>query len=224
MTEESIEAGEIEKESQDNSQPSDAESPNVDSIDVEGIDVDAKLSGQEGDADDLDGLIGLRARLESAEQQLVGQKEEVLRAQAELQNARRRAEKDIEGAHKFALEKFVNELLPIIDSLERGLEAVPADDDAQKASREGLSLTLKMFLEALAKFNAVQIDPQGEAFDPQLHQAMGMQENDELEPNTVVAVLQKGFTLSGRLVRPAMVMVSKAPANSEQSGGIDEKV
>ncbi len=162
----------------------------------------------------LDELIAIRARLESAEGQLSQQKEEVLRTQAEMQNVRRRAERDVESAHKFALEKFVNELLPVIDSLERGLESIPADDPAQQVSREGISLTLKMFLDALGKFQVEQINPQGESFDPQLHQAMSMQESEELEPNTVVAVLQKGFTLSDRLVRPAMVMVSKAPASA----------
>lgn len=220
MSEESIKSAEREiehPEASDLHAADDVAGPDGEAVDSE--------SGQINmESTDLDSLIGLRARLESAEAQLESQKEEALRAQAEVQNARRRAEKDIESAHKFALERFVNELLPIIDSLERGLEAVPADDEAQKASREGLSLTLKMFLDALAKFNAVQIDPQGEAFDPRLHQAMSIQENDELEPNTVVAVLQKGFSLNERLVRPAMVMVTKAPASPVSSGGVDEKV
>jgi molecular chaperone GrpE len=202
---------------QDNQQP---EAVSDDKIESSATDVGAEVAGEGSDqaqnsaAPELDELIALKARLDAAEQQVANQKEEVLRSQAEMQNVRRRAERDVENAHKFALEKFVAELLPVIDSLERGLDAVPEDDPAQQASREGLSLTLKMFLDVLQKFQVEQLDPQGESFNPELHQAMSMQENDAIEPNTVMAVLQKGFTLSGRLVRPAMVMVSKAPATA----------
>lgn len=133
-----------------------------------------------------------------------------LRAQAEIQNVRRRAEQDVEKAHKFALDKFAQELLPVIDSLERTVDACPADDEATKALREGAEMTLELFISSLAKFNLVSVDPTGQAFDPALHQAMSMVDAPDAEPNTVVAVMQKGYTLNGRLVRPAMVMVSKA--------------
>lgn len=133
-----------------------------------------------------------------------------LRAQAEIQNVRRRAEQDVEKAHKFALDKFAQELLPVIDSLERTVDACPADDEATKALREGAEMTLDLFISSLAKFNLVSVDPTGQAFDPALHQAMSMVDAPDAEPNTVVAVMQKGYTLNGRLVRPAMVMVSKA--------------
>lgn len=167
---------------------------------------------------ELNELVNLRARLTSLQEELDQQKDQALRTQAEAQNARRRAEKDVENAHKYALEKFVNELLPVLDGLERGLESIPEDDTAQQASREGIVLTMKMLLDVFKKFNVEQLDPKGETFNPQIHQAMSMQESSEIEPNTVVAVLQKGFTLNGRLVRPAMVMVSKAAKADAPTG------
>lgn len=135
-----------------------------------------------------------------------------LRAQAEAQNAKRRAEQDVEKARKFALERFCGELLPVADNLERALEAANRDDEAVKPIAEGVDLTLKTLLDALKKFQIEQVDPAGEPFDPQLHQAMSMVENPDAEPNTVLSVMQKGYTLNGRLVRPAMVIVSKATA------------
>ena len=132
-----------------------------------------------------------------------------LRAQADAQNVKRRAEQDVEKARKFALERFCSELLPVADNLERALEAAAGDDEVIKPIAQGIELTLKSFVDAMKKFNIESVDPQGEPFDPQLHQAMSMVENNEVEPNTVIAVMQKGYTLNGRLVRPAMVMVSK---------------
>jgi len=148
------------------------------------------------------------AQLEEA---LTVARDEALRAQAEAQNAVRRAAQDVEKARKFALERFCTELLPVVDNLERALEAAAGEDDILKPIAEGVELTLKSFLDALKKFHIEPVDPQGEPFDPQLHQAMTMVENAEVEPNTVTAVMQKGYTLNGRLVRPAMVMVSKSP-------------
>ena len=132
-----------------------------------------------------------------------------MRSQAELENARRRAEKNIENAHRYALEKFTIELLGVKDSLELGLGT--EDADAQKL-KEGTELTLKMLVQVMEKFAIHAVDPLGEAFDPNLHQAMSMQESSEHKPNTVIAVMQKGYTLNDRLLRPAMVMVSKAGA------------
>jgi len=140
-------------------------------------------------------------------------KDAAVRAQADAQNIQRRAEQDVEKARKFALERFCSELLPVADNLERALEAAAIaaiDDEIVKPIAEGVELTLKSFRDAMKKFNIEVVDPQGEPFDPQLHQAMSMVENNEMEPNTVIAVMQKGYTLNGRLVRPAMVMVSKA--------------
>ncbi len=132
-----------------------------------------------------------------------------LRAQADAQNVKRRAEQDVEKARKFALERFTGDLLPVVDNLERALEAA-SDDAAVRPIVEGVELTLKSFLDAMGKYSIEQINPEGEPFDPQLHQAMSMVDNPDVEPNTVIAVVQKGYTLNGRLVRPAMVMVSKS--------------
>ena len=131
-----------------------------------------------------------------------------VRAQAEMENLRRRSEKDLENAHKFALEKFASELLAVKDSLELGLSATDVDVDKL---REGSELTLKMLAQALAKFNIIDVDPMGESFDPNSHQAMTMQETAEHAPNTVIAVMQKGYLINDRLLRPAMVVVAKAP-------------
>ena len=140
--------------------------------------------------------------------------DQLVRAKAEVENLRKRHERDLANAHKYALEAFVQELLPVKDSMELGLNAA-LDDNADVAKlREGTELMVKMMISALEKFNVVEIDPAGEPFDPKLHQAMSIQERDDVAPNTVVTVVQKGYTLNGRLVRPAMVMVSKTPADS----------
>lgn len=140
------------------------------------------------------------------------QTESVLRSQAEVQNIRRRAERDVENAHKFALDKFSSDLLPVIDSLERALEAADSlDAESVKAMRDGVELTLKMFVDTLGKHGIEQVNPMGEPFNPEYHQAMSMVPNPDMEPNSVMAVMQKGYVLKGRLVRPAMVVVSKAP-------------
>ncbi|OMH39349.1 nucleotide exchange factor GrpE [Motiliproteus sp. MSK22-1] len=152
----------------------------------------------------------LQSELEKAQAELVDAKNQVLRAHAEAQNVRRRAEQDVEKAHKYALEKFTNELLPVVDSLERAIESAQSEEAGIGAIRDGVELTLNMFVAALKKFNVESVNPEGEPFDPQLHQAMSMVENAEVEPNTVLHVMQKGYQLNGRLVRPAMVMVSKA--------------
>lgn len=145
------------------------------------------------------------------EEELALARDAVLRAQADAQNTMRRAEQDVEKARKFALERFCAELLPVVDNLERALEATSGDSEIVKPIAEGVELTLKSFQDALKKFHIEAVDPAGEPFDPQLHQAMSLIENADVEPNTVIAVMQKGYTLHGRLVRPAMVMVSKSP-------------
>lgn len=141
---------------------------------------------------------------------LAEQREMVLRAQAEVQNMRRRCEADVEKAHKFALEKFSGELLTVVDNLERALNAVTDKGSEQvQGLYEGVELTLKSFLEILSKFNIQQVNPAGQPFDPQVHQAITMVVNPKVEPNTVLDVMQKGYTLYGRVIRPAMVVVSK---------------
>jgi molecular chaperone GrpE len=138
-------------------------------------------------------------------------KDASLRAQADAQNVKRRAEQDVEKARKFALEQFSKELLPVMDNLERALEAAPENEELVRPIAEGVELTLKSFVEAMKKFKIEVVDPLGEPFDPQFHQAISMVDNAEVEPNTVTLVMQKGYMLNDRLLRPAMVMVSKAP-------------
>lgn len=143
---------------------------------------------------------------------------QVVRSKAEVDNLRKRQERELENAHKYALERFVQELLPVKDSMELGLQAAMDESADVVKLREGTELMLKMMSSALDKFNVVEVDPDGEPFDPELHQAMSIQERNDVAPNTVVTVVQKGYTLNGRLVRPAMVMVSKTPA-----GNIDQQ-
>ena len=146
-------------------------------------------------------------QLEEAQQQAVEYHDKILRMQAEMDNLRKRTERDVSNAHKYAVEKFANELLQVKDSLELGLSA--EDIDVAKL-QEGTKLTLKMLSNAFEKFSIEELNPVGEAFDPNLHEAMTMQESTEHEPNTVLTVMQKGYTLHGRLIRPAMVIVAKA--------------
>jgi molecular chaperone GrpE len=167
---------------------------------------EAAESAEEAVAD----IVEAEITLEHLQEELTAAKDAALRAQAEAQNARRRAEQEVEKARKFALERFAGALLPVVDNMERSIEAVSAvAAEEVKPIAEGVELTLKSLMEVLAKFNIEQINPVGEPFDPQLHQAMTMIPNPDLEPNTVMDVMQKGYTLSGRLIRPAMVVVSK---------------
>ncbi len=163
----------------------------------------------------------LVARVRALEEQLATAQDQSLRMAADLQNVRRRAEQDVEKAQKFALEKFASDLLPVVDSLERGLDLSSPDDEAIKAVREGMELTLKLFNDTLKRYQLEVIDPHGAPFNAEHHQAMAMQESTNLEPNSVLKVFQKGYMLNGRLLRPAMVVVSKAPAQTPPS--IDEQ-
>jgi molecular chaperone GrpE len=157
--------------------------------------------------------------LDQAEDELIGQIRQaekkaeenwelLLRARAEMENLRRRTQKDLENAHKYGMEKFVAELLPVRDSMELGLAA---EDASAESLREGMELTMNMLNRAFEKLGVTEIDPLHQPFNPELHQAMSMQPSADLEPNTVTAVMQKGYLLNDRLVRPAMVMVSKSP-------------
>jgi molecular chaperone GrpE len=137
-------------------------------------------------------------------------RDQQLRSQAEIQNIQRRAERDVTHAHKFALEKFAGSLLEVVDNLERALGSVPSEEPAVKALQEGVSLTHKLFTDTLKRFAVEAVDPLGAPFDPEQHQAVSMQPSTTAEPNTVTAVFQKGYTLSGRLLRPAMVVVATA--------------
>ena len=165
--------------------------------------VDASNSEQREEAGDA--IEQLREELAQAEEKAAESWETLVRLQAEMDNQRKRSEKQLSNAHKFAVQKFVEQLLPVIDSLEMGLKA---EGDIESI-REGMELTLKQFESLMEKQNLVSINPLGEKFDPDLHQAMAMQPSDEYADGMVSAVMQKGYTLNERLVRPAMVMVVK---------------
>ena len=143
------------------------------------------------------------------EAELAAAQDAALRAQADAMNVQRRSEQEIDKARKFALERFCGDLLGVVDNLERAMES-SSDAGGEAALIEGIELTHKGFMDVLTKYGVVPVDPMGEPYDPETAQAMSMVEQPDAEPNTVVAVMQKGYTLNGRLLRPAMVMVSKA--------------
>lgn len=159
-----------------------------------------------------DELTGLREERDQLQGQLVQQREQILRAAAELDNIRKRAARDVEQAHRFALEKFVQELLPAVDSLEQAAANAGKADAASLAA--GQEATLKLLQKALEKFAVVMLDPQGEPFDPQRHEAMAMQPSTTAEPDSVLQVVQRGYELNGRLLRPARVIVARSPEST----------
>ncbi|EKP0298357.1 nucleotide exchange factor GrpE [Aeromonas veronii] len=171
---------------------------------VEPTDVDSEVTAEQAR------IAELEAQLETAIQKAAEERERALRTAAEMENLRRRTELDVEKAHKFALEKFANELLPVLDNLERAIELADKENDALKPMVEGVELTLKSMQSGVAKFGLVALDPTNQPFDPNAHQAMSMVPSADVAPNTVIAVMQKGYELNGRVIRPAMVMVSKA--------------
>ncbi|OYD26115.1 nucleotide exchange factor GrpE [Oceanimonas baumannii] len=176
-----------------------------------------EAQGQETIQPDAAYVAELEQKLADAEDKAKTEKDSALRAVAEMENIRRRAAQDVEKAQKFALEKFVGELLPVIDSLERAIEHTSDESDAFQAVHEGVELTLKSLLSAVEKFGVAPIDPKGQPFDPNKHQAMSMVESAEVAPNAVLAVMMKGYELNGRVLRPAMVMVAKGPAIDTQA-------
>lgn len=187
---------------------------NIDTQGEQRVDENNEVESNEAEQveanDEQSQLLEALQRLAQAETVIAYQKDEVLRVQAEMQNLRRRTEQDVEKAHKYGQEKLSTELLAVMDNLERALQVnMDRDDEAVKGLLKGVELTLKSFVDCFKKFSIEQIDPLGEPFDPQLHQAMSMQENPNVEPDTVTAVMQKGYTLHGRVIRPAMVIVSK---------------
>lgn len=178
---------------------------------AEVIDLEANEAEVQSDAEDETSMIDeLSKKLALAEQKIIDQKDSVIRAKADMENLRRRAALDIEKAHKFALDKFADGLLPVIDSLEMAISHADKDDDALKPMVDGVELTLKSMLATIEKFGLKVIDPKDEEFNPEKHQAMSMQVVEGVAANQVIAVMQKGYELNGRLVRPAMVMVSKS--------------
>ncbi|MFQ2552814.1 nucleotide exchange factor GrpE [Aeromonas caviae] len=171
---------------------------------IEPTDVDSEVTAEQAR------IAELEAQLEAAQQASLEERERAIRAVAEMENLRRRAAQDVEKAHKFALEKFAAELLPVLDNLERAIELADKENDALKPMIEGVELTLKSMQSGVAKFGLVALDPTNQPFDPNAHQAMSMVPSADVAPNTVIAVMQKGYELNGRVIRPAMVMVSKS--------------
>lgn len=152
----------------------------------------------------------LESQLLSAEKKAEENLDKAMRAIAELDNVRRRAEREVANAHRYGVEKLIKELLPVIDSFEQALLAV--NQETHKEMAQGLELTMKLLLTALEKFEVTQLDPSGESFNPQEHEAMSIQISDEVSPNTVLTVFQKGYKLADRVIRPARVIVSKPSA------------
>ncbi len=190
----------------------DSTSPPIDesmaeSVDAQAeVDIDGETAEQSAEEPDLELL---RKALVTAEERADKNQDAMLRTQAEMENLRKRQRRELENAHKFALDKIAMELLPVCDTLEMGVAAASAEEADVAKILEGSELTLKMLSQALEKFNIVEVNPLGGKFDPDLHQAISTQEGTDNEANTVINVLQKGYTLNERLLRPAMVIIAK---------------
>jgi molecular chaperone GrpE len=195
--------------------PNEQNQPQGQQSSIEGSAADNSSKEQEikMSKDEKKSLERLRQDLEETKSKAEENWNEYLRACAELENTKRRMQRDIENAHKFSVEKFITELLPVKDSLELGLAASKENNGNLEKLIEGVELTLKMFSDAVNKFGVEVVNPVDQPFDPEFHQAMAMQESNVVPQNTVIAVMQKGYIMHGRLVRPAMVVVSKGPAN-----------
>lgn len=165
----------------------------------------------------------LQQQLEQAQQQVAANLDKAIRTQAEMENLKKRVQKDLDDERKYGLAKFAKELLSVLDSLELGIQAASGDSPEVVKLREGSELTIKQFESVFAKFNIETIDPLGQPFNPEFHQAMVMQPSDTAEPNSVLNVFQKGYVLNGRLLRPAMVVVAKAADKPADSAKIDEQ-
>ncbi|MEJ2529542.1 MAG: nucleotide exchange factor GrpE [Gammaproteobacteria bacterium] len=169
----------------------------------------AALAGEQVEVIDIPDDV--RLMLEDARNKADEHWNQLLRSKAEIENLQRRHARELENAHKFALERFAAEMLAVRDSMELGVEAANSETADVDSLREGTALTLKLLSDVMERFQIVQIDPIGEPFDPEYHQAVSTQPRDDVPPNTVTAVMQKGYTLNERLIRPAMVMVSQGP-------------
>jgi len=191
-----------------NAQPQDVE-PQVTADVVEDITSDLAQDGVIVDSMEQR-IVELELALAKSEATIIEQKDGVLRGRADIENMRRRVSIDVEKAHKFALNKFATELLPVVDNLDRALSSIDKDNAEFKSIVEGIEMTLNSFTAALDKSGVKQINPIGETFNPEFHQAMTMIEVPGAEPNSVIDCMQKGYELNGRLLRPAMVVVAKA--------------
>ncbi len=180
-----------------------AQSENLENLAQESADNETVQADSQGTDEDLS------VELAKAQATIKDYWEQIMRLNAEIENNRKRAQRDIENAHKYAVKGFVESLLPVTDSMELGMQATEAENASLDSIREGMSMTMDMFIKTLEKNGITPVDPLGEKFNPEHHQAMSMQEDEEAEPNTVLNVMQKGYLLNDRLIRPAMVVVSK---------------
>lgn len=185
--------------------------------DVEsGIEAESTESAESTTAETEEVTIeSLQEKLAAAEAKADDNWDQLVRSRAEMENIRRRTERDLANAHKYALEKFAQELLPVIDSMEMGVAAATDENADVSKLREGTEMTLKMFETAIEKFGIKGVHPHGETFNPEHHQAMTMIDSPEHEPNTIIDVMQKGYLLNERLVRPAMVVVASNKSGKE---------
>lgn len=194
-----------------------------DNVEADPGQLEAQSDGEESAIDsEQEGSLSIESltrELELAKQKAQESWDRLVRTQAEMENLRRRTEKDLQNAHKFGLENIIKELLPVVDSLELGIHSVAGDNPEVTKLREGSELTLKQLLSVFEKFNCTVIDPMGDDFNPQIHQAMSMRKTVDSTPNTIVEVFQKGYLLNDRLVRPAMVVVAQAETTTK----IDEQ-
>ena len=201
-----------EKDSEELTDPNDQK--NQDQVEEEHEEVlEAEEDQVEESADTEESAdLSLEEQLEKALAEVENFKDAAMRAEAEMQNVRRRARLDVENAHKFGIEKFLQNLIPVVDSIEKAIEASEQAETAEDDPVfEGIKLCHKLLVDVLKRENIEVVDPEGEPFDPNAHEALSAVPNPDVEPNTVIAVVQKGYKLNDRLVRPAMVMVSKAP-------------
>ncbi len=173
-------------------------------------DEDGDAGGEGGDALEHPSYAALEEKLTKAEQKAHENWDKLMRVTAEMDNLRRRSERDVANAHRYGLEKFINQLLPVVDSLEQAEQL--ADKHSDKAMHEGLELTMKLLLDMLEKSGVKQLAPLGEAFNPEMHEAMTMQPSEEAPANTILSVFQNGYTLNDRVIRAAKVVVSKGNA------------
>lgn len=171
----------------------------------EGVEEVNELADDEDSTDEND----IAVELAKAQVTIKDYWDQIMRLNADIENNRKRAQRDVENAHKFAVKNFAESLLPVADSMEMGLNAADAENANIETIKEGISMSLELFQKTMEKSGIVSVDPTGEKFDPEAHQAMTMQEDDSVDANTVLAVMQKGYLLNERLVRPAMVVVSK---------------
>ncbi|MDK2678474.1 nucleotide exchange factor GrpE [Vibrio vulnificus] len=178
-------------------------------VEVEAVGTDADIEWNEEADESAAKIAELEAALLASEARVKEQQDSVLRAKAEVENMRRRTEQEIDKARKYALNRFAEELLPVIDNLERAIQAADAESEVVKPLLEGVELTHKTFVDVVSKFGLKEINPEGQPFNPEWHQAMSIQESPDHESNTVMFVMQKGYELNGRVIRPAMVMVAK---------------